>query len=206
MVVCRRSAWPAFFVALVTCVAAMDARLGGAFADDGARLFHYAGQDEGGNSKSIAMAQASVLAQASGQAPSPDSRSSILPYINNKILGDDYGKLSELEGRNVVFVHPGRTTPTTFSFDVNRYRKDIGRSDVTLLAEIDPRVSAEAIKRGGGTAHIVVSAGGKELGQAVIRSGQPYTLQVPATAGDLLDISVDANGVPDTNWLLLTFK
>lgn len=135
-----------------------------------------------------------------------DSLSRTVSYFQNVVLGDEFGKLSEFGGRNVVFVHPGRTTPTTFSFDVNGYLKDLGRSDVTLVAEIDPRVPAEAIKRGGGTAHIVVSARGKELGQAVVRQGQPFTLQVPAAAGDVLDISVDANGAPDTNWLLLTFK
>lgn len=134
------------------------------------------------------------------------AKTGVVPYLKNVTLGNDYGKLEEYENQNTLFVHPGLTTPTTFSLDLKRFTADGGRSEVGIRAEIDPRVPADVIKRGGGTAHIVVSAGGKELGQAVVRPGQPFTLQVPAAAGDTLNFSVDANGAPDTNWLLLTIK
>ncbi|QTL03035.1 hypothetical protein J5J86_20075 [Aquabacter sp. L1I39] len=143
-----------------------------------------------------------VVAEANNAQPS----GALSPYLSNVVIGDDFGKLTEFGARNVFFVHPGRTTPTRFAFNVKKFRAEFPGGAVSLNAEIDPRVPPEAITRGGGTAHIVVSAGGKEWGQAVVRPGQPFTLQVPPTAGDMLDISVDANGAPDTNWLLLTFK
>lgn len=133
-------------------------------------------------------------------------RLNLLKFVSKLKLGDYYGILKETRDASVLFVHPGRSTPTSFTFDAGSFLKETGSESVRIEAAMDPNVSAEAVKRGGGTAHIVVSAGDKELGQAVVRPGQPFTLQVPAAAGDFLNFSVDANGAPDTNWLLLTIK
>ncbi|MDQ0301612.1 hypothetical protein [Ancylobacter polymorphus] len=133
-------------------------------------------------------------------------RLNLLKFVSKLNLGDYNGLLKDTRDESVLFVHPGRTTATTFEFDAKSFLQGSGRDSMRVEAAMDPNISAEAVKRGGGTAHIVVSAGGKELGQAVVRPGQPFTLQVPAAAGDNVNFSVDANGVPDTNWLLLTIK
>lgn len=129
----------------------------------------------------------------------------LMRYVSALTLGD-YNGLLNVQGGNTFFVHPGRTTPTTFSFDLGAFAVATGRSALDITAAMHPNVPADAVARGGGTAHVVVSAGTEVLGEAVVRPGAPLHLAVPTEAAARIDFAVDANGVPDTNWLLLSLQ
>jgi hypothetical protein len=129
----------------------------------------------------------------------------LMRYVSALTLGD-YNGLLNVQGESTFFVHPGRTTPTTFTFDLDAFASATGRPVLDITATMHPNVPADAVARGGGTAHVVVSAGAEVLGEAVVRPGAPLHLEVPTAAGASIDFAVDANGVPDTNWLLLSLQ
>jgi len=126
-----------------------------------------------------------------------------LRYVRNVRLGDEFGRL---EARGLgLFVHPGATTSTRFDLDVAAIAKDTGKQTFDLEARMAPNVPDDAVRRGAANVKLVVSDG-HTVAEAVVTVGQSYRAPLGAAAGGQYQLTVDANGDADTDWLLLFIR
>jgi len=130
---------------------------------------------------------------------------SLESYIKNVKLGDQYGVLQR-EGRNVIFVHPGVTSPTVFDFDAEGYVAASGGSSVQIDVEISPKVPADAVARGAAVIRVSFLNKQVQRAQAEVKPGHPFHFSMPVEKGDAWTVVVDNLNGPDTDWALVSFK
>jgi hypothetical protein len=127
------------------------------------------------------------------------------PYIGNINLGDKFGTVKP-SGLTTLFIHPGESNPTTFSFNSDKYMKDYGSESISVNARIDPSVPKEAINRGGANVILVISSGSTILYKHKITIETSFKKNIPIFQYSELNFSIDNNGGPDTDWLLISIK
>lgn len=127
----------------------------------------------------------------------------LMKYVSDSVLGDQFGVLKTIAS-NSLFVHPGATTATHFKFDLSSFAHVTGQPSAIIDVSIAGNVPAAAIARGACNIHISISSGGSLLGQAVVTVGHPYKLAVNASKDSLIDVTVDNNGNPDTDWTIFS--
>lgn len=125
------------------------------------------------------------------------------PYVKNVTLGDQFGALS-WQGRAILFIHPGASTPTSFDFAADRYLRDTGNQGVVIEARIAPNIPEEAVRRGAGDVRVRVVQDRRLLIEEVVRVGQSLRRSLRNLGSEPLRIMVENNGSPDTDWLLLS--
>ncbi|MDD2888673.1 MAG: hypothetical protein PHY66_12800 [Aliarcobacter sp.] len=130
---------------------------------------------------------------------------SYMDYIINKKLGDQYGTIVNLSS-NKIFVHPGATTPTSFSFDVKKLVSQIPYKTFLIEIMISPEVSESAIQRGAGFVNIEYTPkNGPSINQDV-SSGKPMKINInDLSLTDEFNISVDPKLSADSDWVWIRF-
>lgn len=140
---------------------------------------------------------------------------SILSYIEDISLGDIIGKVSERAGNRVkneisyvllypwkLSVHPGLTTPTSFTYNC------MGPcTQVVVSAKIDDHLPAKISNDAGSVNLTIKNKNNQILSKYLIdrKQSQPYiSWHLPNDTH--LYFSVDNNGDPNTDWLLLTIE
>lgn len=134
-----------------------------------------------------------------------EKETNLMKYISN-ITPGDYNGIMKVNSKDTLFVHPGRTMPTTFNFAAGVFEHDLAQKTLSIKAFIDPSLPAEVIKRGGGTARLVISVGGKQIAAAIITRQTPFDLELPIAGIESLRFAVDCNSLPDSNWMLLSLR
>ncbi|MGX5668981.1 hypothetical protein ACWKW9_23720 [Rhizobium daejeonense] len=147
------------------------------------------------------LAREDIIDQISEIDPPRD----LMPRLRDISLGDKYGILEPFASRT-LFVHPGLSTPTTFTFDAADYVKDVPNKTIEVTAEISPLIPPDAVARGAGDVRLHVWSPDQQYVDQVIKFGKSYKFSVSAEQLTTLKFSVDSHGSPDTDWLLLSIR
>ena len=129
----------------------------------------------------------------------------LMRYVTKKEMGDIYGTLKAYD-KNTLFVHPGQTTTTQFEFDTDAYQRNHSQGLLRIDATMAPNISEDAIRRGGGTAKLTIVNANEPISVAVVKPSAPFQLQLAMSKCDHLTFIIGNNGVPDSNWLLLSIR
>lgn len=138
-----------------------------------------------------------------GKIRNVDPPRDLMAYVKDVQLGDQFG-IFKAQGLATLFIHPGASTPTTFSFAAKDFLDQGERKTLSIHGRIDPNIPAEAVSRGAGNVRIRVLQGERQLFDDVVKVGQPMQRDLGAAAAEPLKIIVDNNGGADTDWLLLS--
>ncbi|WP_187370975.1 hypothetical protein [Noviherbaspirillum massiliense] len=144
------------------------------------------------------LARKDAIAQISNIAPPQD----LMSFVKDFELGDQFGTLRSL-GVDTLFVHPGKNTPTKFSFSVAEYLNNNDHGRLRFYGRI-ANIPKEAIRRGAGNVLIRISQNEKQLMEAVVKVNEPFRGDIAVTKQQPLNITVENNGNADTDWLLLS--
>jgi len=126
----------------------------------------------------------------------------VLKFVSSVKLGDGCGTLSAMD-EMTLFIHPGITLPTTFDLEAGQLARNTSCHRISLNGRMDPKISPEAVKRGGAVVGLTVSrAGTVAFSQEVsTRIGARFSM-IPAE-NEIVEIKVDNHGNPDTDWFNL---
>ena len=69
-----------------------------------------------------------------------------------------------------------------------------------------PNIPEEAVKRGAANVRLLILADGRQVSEAVVKVGQPFSVRFAESEGSRYQIVVDNNGGADTDWLLLSIR
>lgn len=134
-----------------------------------------------------------------------DPPKDFLKLLSDIKLGNEFGAL-KVNDQSTLFVHPGANSATEATFDSATYRKQYKQGQITVNLRISPFISQEAIARGAGNVRVVLRSGDTVLMDAVVKPGSPATQKLAIGNVDKIHISVDNNGSPDTDWLLMSIR
>lgn len=146
------------------------------------------------------LAREDVLDQLTGVS----SPKNLYGLLSNITLGDLYGVV-KVHSQHELFIHPGDTTPTVIFMDVEKFREDYKKSEVTVRLSISPLISQEAVARGAGNVRVSLFGNNEEMFSGVVSVDHPIVTSVKIE--DLKDFKmvVDNNGGADTDWLIAAF-
>lgn len=132
--------------------------------------------------------------------------SDLLPlgqYVSDSVLGDKYGIVRQSADRKTLFVHPG-DTPTSFNLETSRLITSPGKT-LPVVIRISSEVPAAALAAGGATAGVTIYLDGKVFKErSVIKVGTSIAVDLPYSQGLPYRISVDNNGMSNSNWVYLS--
>lgn len=147
----------------------------------------------------VVLAREDIIDKIRNIAPPRD----LIPFVHDVQIGDQFGILRP-QGQGTLFVHPGASTATSFSFNEADYLRD---GDILRIhARIAPNIPEEAIQRGAGNVRLRILQGERELVNVIVKVGQPLMRGVSMTSGQPLKFIVDNNGGADTDWLWLSIQ
>ncbi len=127
----------------------------------------------------------------------------LMTFVRDVQLGDKFGIL-KVSGVGTLFVHPGVTTATSFSFLAADYLRDSNMKIIKIHARIAPNIPEDAIKRGAGNVHVCILQGEKQVVDGIVSVGAPLQRNLLIEGDQPLRFIVDNNGGADTDWLLLS--
>ncbi len=129
----------------------------------------------------------------------------LMPFMRDVQLGDQFG-IFKSQGLGTLFVHPGASTATSFSFAAADYLRDGDKETINIHARIAPNIPNDAVKRGAGNVRIRLFEGEKQLIEEVVNVGHPLQINLPISGNQPLRFIVDNNGGADSDWLLLSIR
>lgn len=138
-----------------------------------------------------------------GQLLDVDPPRNLMAFARDVQLGDKIGTFKQ-QGLGTIYIHPGITTPTAFTFSAKEYLDGGSKQSLNLHVRIDPNIPADSIKRGAGNVHVRILQGSKELANDVVKWGQAVQRDLAPAGDEPLRIIVDNNGDSDTDWVLLS--
>lgn len=133
-----------------------------------------------------------------------DTPIDLMQFIHGVVPGDKYGLLKPISV-DTIFIQPGEKTPTTFQFDASRYVESKNTSSLKIVGRIAPNVPRDALRHGGGTAHLSIFRGKDKIVDKIVRLDEPFEINLPIAAREVLRFSADNRGTADSNWLWLSF-
>ena len=126
----------------------------------------------------------------------------IQPYVKNIILGDKFGSFTYVAS-DVLFMHPGATTSTSFDFDTSKYLADNDGKGILFTLKMHPNIPEAAKTNGGGRVHIIMTLDGNVFYDGLVVPGPPVELRMGSSTGNSIKIAVDNAGVSNANWFLM---
>jgi hypothetical protein len=129
----------------------------------------------------------------------------LMPFVHDVLLGDQFGILKP-QGLGTLFVHPGASTATHFSFGAAKYLRDSASKMLRIHARIAPNIPEDAIQRGAGNVRLRILQGEQELVNAIVKVGGGLQHDLTITSNQSLQFIIDNNGGADTDWLFLSIQ
>jgi hypothetical protein len=149
----------------------------------------------------ITLWQSRPLPPNCGPALGPISLPSLMKFVSNVRLGNKFGTVQD-EYDMTLFVHPGQDSPTIFDLKVGELADVSGCRRIALKGRMDPKVSREAIARGGAIVDLIVRRKGESF-HSVVSVAADAEVSLEPSANEAVEIEVGNHGNPDTDWFNL---
>jgi hypothetical protein len=126
-------------------------------------------------------------------------------YINNKKLGDVYGNIQEISSKK-LFLHPGATTPTSFSFDSKKFFEQTAYKSLVIEIMISPELPLTNIQRGAGVVNVQYTHNNGLITNQDVTSSKHMKIEInDFNSTDKFNISVDPKLNADSDWVWIKF-